>query len=226
MAQVTRMPNGISTSAPEGPYGDHGASDPTKFARYENDFFSYTAADWTVTEVGVATQVIADEDGGVLLVTNAAADDDSSFQQTINESWTVAPGKENWFSARFKLNEVIESEVVIGLQRRDTTPLNTSGVYFQKLDGTAELALLAGSEGPSVTSTTTITLVDDTYVNVAFHYDGISKITFFQNGNSAGSIDIASVSSIGEMTVSFGVKNGEAVSKIMSVDYINVATER
>jgi len=47
------------------------------FAWYENDFFTYAAGDWTVTETDAgATEALSDEVGGVLLLTNTATEND------------------------------------------------------------------------------------------------------------------------------------------------------
>ncbi|WP_212750574.1 hypothetical protein, partial [Streptococcus pseudopneumoniae] len=63
-----------------------GIYDPTQFCVYFEDFCTYVAGDWTVTETGAATQAIAADDSfGSLVITNAGADNDSSEQQLTGD---------------------------------------------------------------------------------------------------------------------------------------------
>ena len=135
---TSRYPNGLTTVTKQDTLGDYGLPAPTTWHTYMNDFDTYTAADWTVTEVGVATQALADADGGELLITNAAADDNSSFSNKVGESFLFATGKRMIFEARVKISDATQSDMVLGLQITDTTPLAVSdGVYFLKADGAA-----------------------------------------------------------------------------------------
>ena len=65
---TTRFPNGLTTTTKTSPMGEFILPDMTKAHVYMEDFDYYTAADWTVTETGVATQVLTDADGGALFV--------------------------------------------------------------------------------------------------------------------------------------------------------------
>ena len=92
MSSPKRFTNGVTNVASDKPMGQLLIPDPTSVHTFLEDFDVYTAADWTVTEVGVATQALADGDGGQLLITNAAADDDSSSQQLTKEIFTLEAG--------------------------------------------------------------------------------------------------------------------------------------
>ena len=224
---TTRFPNGVGNVKLTDTLGMLGMPDPSKFHDFFDEFDTYTAADWTVTEVGVATQALADEDGGVLLVTNAGADDDSSFSQKVGESFLFESGKKMWFKARFKVSDATESDFVMGLQITDTTPLDvTDGVFFQKDDGDTDLDFHVEKDDTATTATAIHTMADDTYLTVGFYYDGKSEVQVFVNSVKQTSLATTNLPDDEELTISFGVQNGEAAAKTMSVDYILAAKER
>lgn len=224
----TNFPNGLTNRGAGTLFGSLKTMDPTKFHIYLEDFDYYTAADWTVTEVGTATQALADADGGVLLITNAAADDNSSFQNKVGESFLFELGKPLYFKSRFAVNDAIQSDVVMGLQITDTTPLDVSdGVFFLKSDGSAAVTLVIEKDNTSVSIADVTSLVDDTFVELGFYWDGIDSI--WAGVGEAAVARIAVASSLPDdevLTISFGIQNGEAVAKTMSVDYVFVAKER
>lgn len=227
---TTRFPSGITNAQPYGPLGNLCTPDPSKTHQFFDDFDTYVAADWTVTEVGVATQALTAGDGGLLLVTNAAADNDSSFQQNLVASFLMEAGKRAFFKARFKVSDATQSDFQIGLIVTDTTPMDaTDGIYFQKDDGDAQLDVYVRKNATTgSTSTTNVaTVVSDTFLVVGFEYDGKTTCSFFVNDVKVSSLD-ASSTYLPDTTlaVSFGVQNGEAVAKTMTVDYIFAAKER
>lgn len=223
----TRYPNGISTAANGSPWGDFLLPDPSSVHSYFEDFDTYTAADWTVTETGVATQALADGDGGLLLVTNAAADNDASFSQKVGESFLFVSGKKLWFDCIFQVNDATQSDIVIGLQITDTTPLDVSdGVFFLKADAAATIDLLVEKNGTATTTASVATLADDTNIRLSFFYDGKSSIRIYADGVQVGTSVTTNLPDDEALTVSFGIQNGEASAKTMTLDYIMVAKER
>lgn len=226
-SMTTRFPNGLTTAAKTQTMGEFILPDPTKAHVYFDDFDTYTAADWTVTDVGVATQALADGDGGLLLITNAAADDDSSFSQKVGESFLFEAGKKLWFESRFQVSDATQSDFVIGLQITDTTPLDvTDGVFFIKSDGAATVDLLVEKNNTATTTSAVATVVDDTNIRLGFYYDGVDKIVIFVDGVAVASSVTTNLPDDEALTISFGIQNGEAVAKTMTVDYILAAKER
>lgn len=224
---TTRFTNGLTTVAKNSPLGEFILPAPTTAHTYFEDFDTYTAADWTVTEVGVATQALADEDGGVLLVTNAAVDNDSSFSQKVGESFLFEAGKKTWFSARLKVSDATQSDWVVGLQITDTTPLDvTDGVFFRKDDGDTNIDLVVEKDNTATTEAAIGTNADDTYVTLSFYYNGNDAIIGYVNGVAAASLVTTNLPDDEVLTISFGIQNGESVAKTMSVDYIFAAKER
>lgn len=234
MGSPARFPAGVTNASPEGPLAQFGLPDPTSWHVFFDDFDTFNTSDWTITTTeagaGDATEALTDIDGGALLITNDAADDDADFFQKKGESFLLAAGKRAVFKARFKVSDATQSDFVMGLQITDTTPLAVSdGIWFQKDDGDANLDVYCGkSSGAGTTSATAVaTVVSDTFLTVAWAYDGKGSVKYYVDDVHKGTLDGSSTYLPDtELTVSFGIQNGEAVAKTMTVDYIFAAKER
>ena len=225
---VTRFPNGVTNVGEDSPFADLTMPAPTKFHTYYEDFDYYVAGNWTVTETQAgATQALTDGDGGLLLITNTAADDDLVALQKVGESYRFASGKELFFEARLKVSDATQSDVVIGLQITDATPLNvTDGVFFIKADGSTSVSLLVEKDNTATTTSSVATMADDTFISLGFYYDGASSIQYSVNGVVKGTSVTTNLPDDEDLTVSIAIQNGEAVAKTMTVDYVFVAKER
>ena len=225
---TTRFPNGVTNGAENAPFADLNMPAPTLYHTYFEDFDYYVAADWTVTETDSgATQALADGDGGLLLITNTAADDDLVSLQKKGESFLFAAGKPLFFEARFKVSDATQSDVVIGLQITDTTPLDvTDGVFFIKADGSTSVSLLVEKNNTATTTSSVATLADDTFITLGFYYDGASSIQYSVNGTVTGTSAVTNLPDDEALTVTMAIQNGEAVAKTMTVDYVFVAKQR
>lgn len=225
---VTRFPNGLTNVGEDSPFADLAMPAPTLFHTYMEDFDYYTAGDWTVTETDAgATQALADGDGGLLLITNTAADNDLVALQKKGNSFTFESGKRLFFEARFKVSDATQSDLVMGLQVTDATPLAVAnGVFFIKNDGAATVDFVLTKSSTSTTNSSVATMANDTYIRLGFFYDG-STMTYFVNGVNTGTSVVTNLPlSTTNLTVSFAIQNGEAAAKTMTVDYIFVAKER
>ena len=198
-----------------------GARDFTWF----DDFFGYTAGDWVVTEINDSTQAMGDANGGTLVLTTLTAENDAASLQSVGEIFTVIVGKEMYFESRFKIGDATQSDFVMGLQIRDTTPLAVSdGVFFQKDDGDALLDFHSMSGSVDTTTSGVYTVVDDTYLKVSWYWDGVSTFTYAVDDVVKGTL--TATPSTAEMTLSFAVHAGSAAADVLTVDYINVWRER
>lgn len=228
---VTRFPFGVTNAGQDAIFADLTMSDPTLYHTYFNDFDTYTAGDWVVTETdSAATQALTAGDGGLLLVTNTAADNDLVALQKTPAAFSFTAGKKAFFSARFKVSNATQCDFVMGLQVVDTTPLDvTDGVYFLKADdaATVDIVCRKNASTGSTSASAIATLSDDTYVVLAWYYDGVSKIAYAVNGSVLGSISATSDYLPDTVcTVSFALQNGNAVARTMTVDYVYAAIER
>lgn len=223
----TRFPNGLTTATKNSPMGEFILPDMTSAHIYMEDFDYYDADNWTVTEVGVALQALDNIDGGNLLLTNAGADDNSNFLQKVGESFLFQVGRKLWFDCRIEVNDSIESDIVIGLQITDTTPLAVSdGVFFIKADGANTFDLVVTKGSTSTITSAVASIESATFKRLSFFYDGIDKITIFDDGVAVATSVTTNLPDTETLTISFGIQNGEAAIKLMSVDYIMAAKER
>lgn len=228
---VTRFPNGVTNVAENDLFCDLAMPDPTQFHTYFNDFDTYAAGDWTVTETSAtATQALADGDGGWLLLTNSTEDDSLCALQKVGESFLMESGKKAFFKARFKVSDATQSDLVMGLQVTDASPFDaTDGIYFIKADGAATVDLVCRKNATtgSNTATAVATLSDDTFVTLGWYYDGQGSVTYSVNNSVTGSMS-ASSSFLPDtdLTVSFAIQNGAAAAKTMTVDFIFAAKQR
>ena len=192
----------------------------------------YLAADWTLTktEAGASSHSVAIGNlaGGILVSTNDAADDDNAFFQYVKETFKYARAKALEFEIRFKLSDVTQSDFVAGLQITDTTPLAvTDGIFFRSLDGVATVQLVVCKGSTESTLTLPDSLVNDTYVKLGFyHSENDDRIDAFVNDIRVGSLPLTNAPDTEELALSFGHQNGEAVSKVLSVDYIRCIEQR
>ena len=230
---TTNFKNGVTNITAQNILGQLKELDPTQLHTYFNDFDSYISGNWTITETQAgATQALANADGGVLLLTNSAADDDLNALQKVGESFKFEAGKKLFFKARFAVSDATQSDFVIGLQITDITPLAVSdGVYFRKDDGDANLDFVVIKDSTASTASAIATVVANTYITVGFYYNGVDEVVYAASTDSLnptvlGKLAITNLPDDEELTISFGIQNGEAVAKTMSIDYIFVAKER
>ena len=227
----TRFPYGLTNVSEVDLFADMVQPDPTLFHTYFNDFDTYVAGDWTVTETDAgATQALTAGDGGLLLITNTAADNDLVALQKNPAAFTFTAGKKTFFRCRFKVSDATQSDIVFGLQVVDSTPLDvTDGIYFLKADGAATVDFICRKNAStgSTSASAVATMANDTFIELGFYYDGQSKVAYEVNGSVLGSLDASSAYLPDTTcTVSFALQNGEAVAKTMTVDYVYVAKER
>lgn len=227
----TNFETGVSTAAAGNPLFDFGMPDPTKWIVFWDDFHQYLASDWTITTTeagaGSATEALTNVQGGALLITNDAADNDADFFQTVGESFKFIAGKKTMFKVRFQTSDATQSDLVFGLQITDTTPLAvTDGVYFRKDDGDALIDFVVIKNSTATTATGIATLTAATWTTLAFVYDGLSAVHYYVNDVRIGQSVTTNLCDDEELTVSFGIQNGEAVAKTLTIDYILAAQER
>lgn len=226
----TRLPSGVTNVALSSIFADMMQPVPLVFASYLNDFYTYTAGDWVVTETdAAATEALTSGDGGLLLVTNTAADDDLVALQKTPAMQLLSLTKKAWFSCRFKISDATQSDFVFGLQVVDTTPLDvTDGIYFLKSDGSTSIAIVSRKDATtgSTTATGIGTLADATFIQLDWYYNGDGQLYYAVNGTVIGSLAISSYFPDTITTVSFALQNGEAVAKTMTVDWVYAVQER
>ncbi len=205
---------------------------------FEEDFYTFTAAQWTETDVqGVNTVAIQDGNGGIVTMVLAGADDDQVQLQRVDggtlvaESYLFDPDKRFFIEILGTLSEVLLSEMMMGLSITDTTilPAPTDGIYFHKAEGAGLVTLDARKDDAEVSGDVG-TIVDATAFRLQAFYDGQGS-----DGRLYGALDGA-IGSFTEpdttfpddelLTISFAVRAGEAAAKTLTLDRIVTIQER
>ena len=229
---TTHFTSGVTNVTADSTFGKVKAPDPTKYHMYHNDFDTYLASDWTITTTeggsGNASEALGDGDGGLLVITNDDADDDNDFLQLVKEGFKYEAGKQLAFKARFKTSDADASDVVMGLQLTDTTPLDvTDGIFFLLTDGSTTLQFIVEKDGTQSTLDLSTAMADDTFMSVGFVYTPADqKFHVYQNNVEAGTVVNTNAPDDEELTVSFGIQNGAAAAKVLTVDYVTAMKER
>ena len=138
-----------------------------------------------------------------------------------------------FFKAKFKVSDATQSDVVMGLTITDTTPLDTTdGIFFQKDDGDTNIDFHIEKDNSATSNAAIGTLADDTFITVAFAYDphgnnGSGSVSIFMDDAKVGEqTTLTNIPDDEELTIAFGIQNGEAAAKTMTIDYIMCAVER
>lgn len=197
-----------------------------------------TAGGWTLTgTTGTATVVPSDTKvGALVLTTDNTASATFALQRGngtagMNMAYTV--GKRMWFFLRFKLLTVASMELFVGLGTADTSPSTTGtfpsdGLFFEKAASATVLDFHARKDGTSTEKTSTSgTLVDDTYTVLGFMIDELGNIMPYQDGVAltskaivAGTANIPASTDVLQLNLAF---IGQAMT--MTVDWVLVAQE-
>lgn len=226
--QIDRMPNGVATSNTGMAY-HLPRPDPTKLYEYFNDFFTYAAGDWTVTETDAgATEALADGAGGHLLITNTAAENDLVSLQQVKESFLLVAGKRTFFKIRFKVSDATQLDLFLGLMTTDTSPIVSAAndrFGFQKDDGDANVDFVSMKDGAGTTETAVTTLTADTFAVLEIYFDG-ANAWLFKDGTLVKKSNAITICDNEEMALTIAIQAGEAVAKTMTIDYVYVAQER
>lgn len=230
MAAPQRFSSGVTNVASSHPLGQFLAPAPTKMHVYWNDFDTYTAAEWTVTETNAsATEALTDGDGGLILLTNTATEDDILSMQKVGESFLPAAGKKMWFGVRFQCSDVTENDIVFGLVKTDTSPLShTDGIVFVCHDGDDYVDFVCTRNSTSNTTTALATLVDATWIELEWYFDGVDKFYYYVNGALTGDMTYTTTTFPSDevLTVTMHLEAGAAGAKTMTIDWIYAAKER
>lgn len=226
---MTRFPNGISTRKSNDPFGAYTHPDQTDEHRLIDDFNTYTSGNWTITVVGTSTPALVAGDGGLLGITTSATSADSTFLQKTVEGYSMETGKPAWFSCRFKVS-TLATTVVFGLQVTDTTPLDvTDGIYFLSTTATGAITGIVRKNATTGSASQACgTLVADTYVELAWYWDGKDTVAFYKDRVQQSSVTGVAASYLPDttMTPSFGVRTDSANARTMTVDYYYVSKSR
>jgi hypothetical protein len=226
----THFPQGVTNNAEYHPLGSYLAPSPARMHQWFDDFDSFVAANWTVTETQAgATQAITAGDGGLLALVNSAADDDLNAIQLVQETYRWSSGKQFWLRARFKVSDATESDLIVGAYITDTSPLASlpsDGVFFHKADGSTSLTFQVRKDGTS-SSITLGAMANDTFVEATAYWDG-RQWNAWHDTTPVGAPITSTTNCPDDEDIAIGmaVQNGEAAAKTLTIDYVLVSKER
>ena len=206
-----------------------------KMMVYKNDFCSWVSDEWTATEATAATQVLADERNGVLVLTAAATEDNgtqiqlggSSDSETVGESWAPAAGKNMWFETRVASLDADQNDFFVGLHNEDTSIIagrGTDYIGFYTIDESANLNCQSAATSVVSSQTALTTVVNSTYLVLGFKVSGVSKIEFYINNVMQATLSTNIPTAL--MRLSLANLTGAAVANTLSIDYVIMAQDR
>jgi len=198
------------------------------FAWYVNDFFTYAAGDWTVTETaGGATEALTDEANGVLLLTNTNTENDLLGMQLGAEAFLPVSGKNIYFEIRIKASEATQMDWLVGLCDTDAglpTAAVSDGIYFVKDDDGTGINCGCSSSSVESIEAAAATAEADTYMVLGFKVIGTSKVEFWKDGSKL--TEITTNIPTTELRLSFAIAAGSTDARTSNVDYVKAAQQR
>lgn len=225
MTSPTRYPAGVSTQQSGFVLGNYPNPDPSKVYTHFDDFPQYRAADWTVT-TGANVGVVASAQGqGGLITLTTTAVTAADFVNIVSAplDFNFIAGQEVWYSARLKLSEVTLAIALAGLvgSAPGATESPTSGIYFRKLAGSANVDLVITLASVSVTLPAVTTLLTNTNVKLGYYYNGKDAVTVYVNDVAvATQSNLTTLPVATALTPALGIVSGETVAKVMTVDWV------
>lgn len=177
---------------------------------------------WAETAVNSSTAALGDAEGGILELVSAGAENDGIQLQLKSSSFSLASGRQLYFGTRLKVDDATQSDLFAGLAVTDTTILGgvTDSIGFRKVDGSAAVEALTEKDSTETSTAGVHTLVDDTFVELEFFFDG-SRVEFFVNQASAGTHS-ANIPNDVALRASLALLTGEAAARTMTVDWVRI----
>ena len=232
---TTRFPGGVTTVSKTSPQGEFTLPDMTRMHVFWEDFDYKLQAnvtpndthDWIILQGGTPTQTLATADGGRVVLTNSATSGNQIFLQKIGESFLFETGKKIWFECLMQSNDPVESLIVMGLQAIEANPTDVDdGVFFFSEDGSDDFRLVVEKNNLATSTLMISDLQANTDTRCSFFYNGADKILAYVDGVQVATSVTTNLPDDEVLTVVFGIRNGEAASKTLTVDYIFAAKER
>lgn len=184
---------------------------------------------WNETASGTGTRLaVQDVVGGGAKFTNGASDNNYYFYETGAEIAQLVSGYDLWFEIVLQVSDATQSDLFAGVCARlasgNLFDNRVNSVGFRKDDGDTDIDLETSLASSATSSTAQGTLANATDISLGFHYRGDNqRVYFFIDDTYVNSI--ATTLPTTEMCVSFGLRNGEAAAKNMTVKIIKLMVE-
>jgi hypothetical protein len=140
----------------------------------------------TRVEAGTAASGIeaSDESGFVAELVTDNLDNDGLNMQVVGKAFRLAPNRDTYFGCALQADDATQSDFLVGLCVTTTDALGaglTDGIYFNKLDGGADINAVTRKDSSQVVSSAIHTWVANTTVTLEFYCTGLN-VAFYVNG--------------------------------------------
>ncbi len=246
---VRRNADGF-TSFPKGhPLENFNFGNPITHPYFMEDFLTWDIGQaaghsWTHTSTGSTDTVVGPTGVGRFTLTT----DNDIMQCQLTEAPWQTNSKRLYFMSRFSLNiaggTIAQNELFVGMSSEETGTnfFNNGGTalamqdaigFYQFDGGTGSMGVAMREATVGSTEESVLTLTDDTFVTVAFVFDGTQ--TDFYTSTDASGLDmrtdnpaatLTSTIATSILTPTIYLKCGESQANIFNCDYIFVGSER
>jgi len=226
--QVTRLVNGFTNVADNNILADYGLPDPTKWITQFDDFVNYNTGNWTLANTGTGTAfavVNSIAGGAIAAVTGAVANNNYTILSN-SLPFLLDATKRAFFKCRFKVDNVATSYIFAGIMATAARTTN-DGIYFLKNSTSGvDIVCRKDSSTGSTSATAIATMANDTFVDLAWFYDGAGTLYYAVNGVVTGSLSVASYFPDANVGLCFGVETNTTAARTGTVDYLFASVER
>ena len=233
MGSPTRFTSGVATVDAQYPLGNYPFPDPfhtsgqsgTGSVQYVNDFNTLIGTDYTVTGTS-STFALTAGVGGLAILTPGGSTTASAAYKAVGFLQFTA-GDKFWYVARVKASAVSGNKAFyFGLRSGSSA---NDGIWFAKAAASTSLNLVSTVGSAATTLVTGVaTVAADTYVDVAFYYDGTDLLVYSNDavvarvsaptiGSSGTTLTDAVIGPVFQMT--------PTATDTLTVDYVLAAQE-
>ena len=189
-----------------------------------------TAQTWTHTQTGSNTWVNSLTAGEDFTVVTGSTDFNGYSSQLLGESFKIASGMPFSVTAKIKISEATQSDLLFGLAETDTTltaassthaiAVTGAGLFFSKIDAVTAITANVYAGGSAVDTATLDDVMDVAYHTYDIYSDDGVKVVFAFDG-----VEVARFSTglpTAAMTLSISVRTGAASAETLSIKELKV----
>ena len=234
MGTPVRFTSGLSTVKSIMPLGDFPFPDPFRsggsitkgVVSFDSDFTNLSVNQFTVVGTSSTFALEAASLGGTAILTPGGAAT-ASAAYMVPSFMKFVSGSKMWFVARVKVSAVAGNVVfAVGLRKGADV---TDGIWFTKPAASAVLTLVSAVDNTATdVATALLTTAADTYMEVAFYYDGTDVLAFVNGALvarvSAPTIGSTATTLTDELLCPF-VSITPTATDTLTIDYVMCAQE-
>ena len=154
-------------------------------------------------------------------ITCAAADNDGGSYQLLGENVQFDSNQLIYAGMEAKINDVDQSDLFFGFAIVDTALLGAvnDAVYFESLDESAVVGIVAEKGGTETTGATTVTLVDATDFIIEYLWDG-TRLKAYVDGVQIFNAVPANIPNTEDLRLSLEFLTGEGTANTLNIKWL------